>query len=196
MLAYLIHTMEAAVLLLVGMTYFKVRRLVSEDSYVYEPVEAFEQDEAIYVQPVETETTSTVDYEAKMQCLKLAQAFVGNQMLDIKRSLTNDPMEQPEWLRLAVSLYLIGAIDFIGKQSQCDSKSRKELIEIVLKSNLQINADKAKAFFIEAVCREPQSDNDHMVLAGAQAAKAWLENQAVPEENCLKTRVQDWGMVA
>ena len=194
MLEITIHALESIVVALTTLLLFKVYKLAANDADSMAPLPINEEaDEPIVV--VEKETAQG-DYRHKMQCLKLAQAFTGNQLLDIKRAFTLNQSEQPEWLRQAVSLYLIGAIDFIGKQNRCENNSRKEMIEIVLKSNLKINREKAKSFFMEAVCREPQSDNDSMVRAGAMAAKAWLESQLVPENYRLKTRVQDWGIVA
>ena len=192
MLEIIIHVLEGLVASLTALLFFRVYKLADSEKASPIPVQVREEaDEAIVV-----DMPAKGDYSHKMHCLKLAQAFAGNQLLDIKRAFTLSQSEQPEWLRQAVSLYLIGAIDFIGKQNRCENNSRKELIEIVLKSNLKINREKAKSFFVDAVCREPQSENDSMVRAGAMAAKSWLENQLVPENYRLKTRVQDWGIVA
>lgn len=135
-------------------------------------------------------------YSAKMESLKLAQMFAGHQLLDVSRSFHDLQKETPDWLRSAMSLYLIGAIDFIGKQGKCENKSRKELISMVLRSNLSITPQAAEAYFIEAVCREPESDNDNMVKAGALAAKTWLDTQTVPAPQRLSKQLENWGVLA
>lgn len=196
MLEMTIFALESLTVFLVALLFLRLRQLASATNHTLIDSQVAADAFPLVDEPILVEAPTTEDYEQKMHCLKLAQAFTGNQMLDIKRAFPLQPAAQPEWLRQAVSLYLIGAIDFIGKQHDCQNSSRKELIEIVLKSNLKINRDKAKAFFVEAVCREPKSDNDNMVIAGAIAAKSWLENQLVPENVRLANRVQDWGIVA
>lgn len=193
MLAVTIHILEFITLALVGLTAVRLKRLAgNEHVLVNAPAQNEMPDQPIYVGT----PSQGQDYQQKMECLKLAQAFAGSQLLEIKRELYNLNAEQPEWLREAVGLYLIGAIDYIGKKNHCETKSRKELIEIVLKSNLKISRDKAKDFFVDAVCREPESDGDKMVIAGAHAAKSWLETKLVPNNFRLQTRVQDWGVLA
>lgn len=196
MLEITIHALESLTICLVALLFLRIQRLASVPDNALQASLVAEDAIPVIDEPILVETLAAENYEQKMHCLKLAQAFSGNQLLDIKRAFPIQQAAQPEWLRQAVSLYLIGAIDFIGKQHDCKTSSRKELIEIVLKSNLKINRDKAKAFFVEAVCREPQSDDDNMVLAGAMAAKSWLENRLVPENVRLANRVQDWGIVA
>jgi hypothetical protein len=189
----IIHLLEITTLALVVLAAIRVKRLVgAEQMIVSAPKVSEPLDQPIYVES----PTPSNDYQQKMECLKLAQAFAGNQLLEIKRELYNLNTEQPEWLREAVGLYLIGAIDFIGKKNHCQTNSRKELIEIVLKSNLKISREKAKDFFVDAVCREPESDGDRMVIAGARAAKSWLETKLVPDSFRLQTRIQDWGILA
>ncbi len=135
-------------------------------------------------------------YQVKMDCLQSAQIFAGVQMLEIKR--TYGDLHQPNlsWLRNAISLYLIGAVDYMGKQAHCNAVTRKELITLVLKSNLKVSNDISSQYFSEALYRKMSSENDQMVRAGAKAAKAWLQNEQVPDELTLKTQLNDWGVFA
>ena len=135
-------------------------------------------------------------YENKMECLKQAQIFSGVQMLNIKRSFGDLNQENMSWLREAISLYLIGAVDFIGKQSRCGASTRKELITLVLKSNLKLSEDISSQYFSEALYRKFSSENDLMIRSGAKAAKAWLTNQKVPNQLTLSCQLDDWGVFA
>lgn len=136
------------------------------------------------------------DYSEKMEGLKLAQVFAGTQLIEIKRSIDNLQQDQLEWLREAISLYLIGAVDFIGRQNNCTSDGRKELIQLVLKSSLKLNQDYIAEYVAEAVNREPKSEHDHMVRTGAKAAKLWLRQNTVPNNFSLRTQLDDWGVFA
>ena len=99
-------------------------------------------------------------------------------------------------MREAVSLYLIGAIDLIGKDARCNAKQRKELIRLVLRSNLNLSEADLEDYFNEALYRETSSDNDQMVRAGAKAAKTWLVESAVPSDFSLNRQLEGWGMFA
>jgi len=142
------------------------------------------------------DVTEDFSYEIKMDSLKKAQIFSGIQLLEIKRNYNNLHQENLKWLREAISLYLIGAIDFIGKQAKCDTKSRKELITLVLKSNLNLSKENTEQYFQEALYRKLSSDNDLMVRAGAKAAKHWLAENIVPKPASLKAQLNDWGVFA
>jgi hypothetical protein len=136
------------------------------------------------------------EYENKMECLKQAQIFTGMQMLNIRRSHGDLNQENMAWLREAISLYLIGAVDFIGKQARCSTSTRKELITLVLKSNLKLSEDISSQYFSEALYRKFSSENDLMVRSGAKAAKSWLTNQEVPNDLTLSCQLDDWGVFA
>ncbi|MFT6907098.1 MAG: hypothetical protein ACJAS1_003772 [Oleiphilaceae bacterium] len=136
------------------------------------------------------------EYESKMECLKQAQIFTGVQMLNIKRSYGDLNQENMAWLREAISLYLIGAVDFIGKQARCDTSTRKELITLVLKSNLKLSKDISNQYFSEALYRKFSSQSDLMIRSGAKAAKSWVTNQKVPNDLTLSCQLDDWGVFA
>lgn len=135
-------------------------------------------------------------YDIKMECLHQAQIFAGVQMLQIKRNYGDLHQENLAWLREAISLYLIGSVDFIGKQANCSASTRKELITLVLKSNLKVSNDISAEYFSAALYRTLSSEQDLMVRAGAKAAKAWLANEKVPEELTLTTQLNHWGIFA
>ena len=199
MLATTIYILEILTLGLIGLLASRVRKLVKSDPHYLAATlvtEAPETNDSEIVIQVSSEEAIDYAYRSKMESLKHAQIFAGNQLLEVSREYHNLNKELPEWLREAISLYLIGAIDFIGKKGKCENKSRKELISMVLKSNLNIGSQDAEAYFVEAVCREPNSDNDNMVRAGAGAAKAWLDQKIVPETQRLTSQLQNWGVLA
>tara|TARA_R110001592_G_scaffold61350_4_gene186944 strand:+ start:3731 stop:4249 length:519 start_codon:yes stop_codon:yes gene_type:complete len=136
------------------------------------------------------------DYDIKMECLKQAQIFSGVQMLNIKRSYGDLNQKSMSWLREAISLYLIGAVDFIGKQARCSTPTRKELITLVLKSNLKLSEEISSQYFTEALYRKFSSEKDLMVRAGAKAAKSWLNTKELPNNLTLSYQLTDWGVFA
>lgn len=136
------------------------------------------------------------EYERKMECLKQAQIFSGVQMLEIRRNYPQLNQENMRWLREAISLYLIGAVDFIGKESRCKPSTRKELISLILKSNLKLSDAHASRYFEEALYRKMSSENDLMVRAGAKAAKSWMIEKQVPNNLSLNFQLNDWGVFA
>lgn len=201
MLDLLIHPLEATAASLTCFLVYRVAKLTKthETKWQHEQVER-----ALKEEPIKNDTPIVIpkpkrvkeNYEDKMESLKMAQVFAGAQMVEVKRNLGDLQEENLSWLREAISLYLIGAVDFIGKQTNCGAKSRKELIQLVLKSNLQVSRENASVYFSEALNRQPQSDNDHMVRAGARAAKIWLKQEAVPSNFSLRTQLDDWGVFA
>jgi hypothetical protein len=145
---------------------------------------------------IDTKITVDDSYEIKMDCLQKAQMFAGVQMLEIKRSYGDLHQANLSWLREAISLYLIGAVDYIGKQAQCGAATRKELIKVVLKSNLKVSNDISSQYFTGALYRKLSSENDLMVRAGARAAKTWLAGEKIPNELTLSVQLNDWGVFA
>lgn len=148
---------------------------------------------------------SSSSYEAHMYTLKQAQVFCANQLLDASRKQMLPNLwhtraehgltpELPEWLNEAISLYLIGAVDFIGQQKQNPNKQRKRLIITTLKSQLHIDNDRAETLFLQALKRQSGSEHEEMVRVGASAAKSWLQNQNVPDTYKLSSQLQNWGV--
>lgn len=144
-------------------------------------------------------------YEQQMQTLKQAQVFCANQLLDASRKQMLPNLwhtraehgltpELPEWLNEAISLYLIGAVDFIGQQQQSPNKQRKRLIITTLKSQLHIDNDSAEALFQQALKRQTGSEHEEMVRVGASAAKSWLQSHNVPNSHKLSAQLQNWGV--
>jgi len=191
MLAAFIYVLEVILLSLVILLVFRVRHLYAQS---IQP--NTEEQENIFNHIMQKQAVNNSDYESKMQSLTKAQVFAASQLLEIKRNYGDLKQQDLEWLREAISLYLIGAIDYIGKDSQCGIQNRRELIELVLKSNLDLDFESSNDYFNEALYRKLKSDNDLMIRAGARAAKFWLKKEKVPNDISLVSQLDDWGVFA
>jgi len=192
MLEVFVHSLEVALVPLVAILSYRIYELSSNgDKQILTNQVVIAMNRLF-----QGSNSGTEEYTLKMDSLKNAQIFSGTQMLDIKREFGDLHQEQLDWLREAISLYLIGAVDFIAKQGSCCVKSRKELIALVLKSNLKLTQDEISEYFGDALNREHNSDNDHMVRAGAKAAKLWLKQKSVPGNFSLRTQLDEWGIFA
>lgn len=195
MLALIVSSLEViAAAMLCLLTYRMVSLYLAEKSAQASVVKDIPSDtDSITVSSIDS---SLASYQDRMEGLKLAHVFCGMQMVEIKRQFSDLQNTELAWLREAISLYLIGAVEFIGKQQHCDTATRKELIQKVLRSNLNTNQTNASHYLAQAIERQPQSDNDQMVRAGAQAAKMWLKRKAVPVNLSLRSQLNDWGVFA
>jgi hypothetical protein len=191
MITALLYSTQLSIIGLLALMFFRVNALYKE-SYSEEQNHVT----SILDKLLEGHIKVNDAYDKKMECLKNAQIFAGVQMLEIKRSYDQLHHKNMSWLREAISLYLIGAVDFIGKQANCGPATRKELISIVLKSNLQLSDFVTSQYFEEALYRQFSSEKDLMVRAGAKAAKAWLSDNQVPEGLTLSFQLNDWGVFA
>jgi len=202
MMTAFMYLIEAAIIILIALLIYRVRflyiaSLEAEFIETLEPeLENSQPYSPIFKRRPQSSSQPLAGYEVKMESLKRSQIFAGAQLLEIKRQYGDLHKDNLEWLREAISLYLIGAIDFIGRHSRCDTKSRKELITLVLKSNLKLTTENTSLYFKEALYRQMSSDNDLMIRAGARAAKIWLSEKSVPRKMSLKANLDHWGVFA
>jgi hypothetical protein len=187
----LLYSSQLSIIGLFTLMFYRIRALYSA-SY---PAENARID-SILKRLIEGDIKPQDQYEIKMECLKQAQMFTGVQMLAIKRSYEDLHKNNMEWLNEAISLYLIGAVDYISKQAKCGASTRKELILLILKSNLKLSNLVTNQYFEEALYRKISSENDLMVRAGAKAAKSWFSDKKVPENLTLSYQLNDWGVFA
>jgi len=202
MMAALIHLLEVTMVSLTAILIYRIRFLyLASQEAVYikteEPkLKSSKTPSPIFHRLTQTAPQTHAEYEVKMESLKQSQIFAGAQLLDIKRQYGDLHQDNLEWLREAISLYLIGAIDFIGSQSHCGAQSRKDLITLVLKSNLKLSTENTSLYFKEALYRQLSSDSDLMIRAGARAAKFWLSEKTVPQKMSLTANLDHWGVFA
>lgn len=191
MLVAFIHSLEIALIALLAALALRVHNLYAAAGYT-EPSRL----DKVIKRLIHGSTTSNDEYTLKMETLKKAQTFSGMQLIEIKRDFGDLQQKNLSWLREAVGLYLIGAIDMIGKEARCNTQVRKELAILVLKSNLRLNTETAESYYREALYRKLSSDNDLTVRSGAKAAKAWLTNDYTPREMSLVAQLDEWGIFA
>ncbi len=191
MLLVFIHSLEIALVTLLATLAYRMHSLYHAEAYAQSKTS-----KSIIKHLIQGEVPANQEYEQKMDSLKQAQTFSGIQLLEIKRSYGDLNQENLTWLREAICLYLIGAIDLIGKDARCSAQNRKELILLVLKSNLNLSNETALNYYREALYRKLSSDNDLMVRAGAKAAKNWLSYNNIPTEVSLNAQLDEWGIFA
>jgi len=140
-------------------------------------------------------TDPSDDYAQRMHTLKLASSFAGAQMILVKRLLNRNGHQNIQWVEDAICMYLVGAVDMIGKHQRCSIQDRLQLIRRTLKSNVGVSPEKAIFHFNEALHRQAGSDADTMVRVGAKAAKQWLDTGSVHPELCLRQQLDHCGVL-
>lgn len=191
MTSIFLYSAELSMLGLISLLIYRVRALYFI-SYPQENARVH----SILNRLIEGDIRVSEQYDTKMNCLKQAHIFCGVQMLDVKRNYGNLNQSSLAWLKEAIGLYLIGAVDLIGKQARCDANTRKELIILALKSNLTLTDDLSNQYFSSALYRTLSSEKDLMIRAGAKSAKHWLNSNQVPQELSLNSQLNDWGVFA
>lgn len=141
------------------------------------------------------DTTSSEDYAQRMDTLKQAHSFAGAQMIMVKRLQSSLEHQDIQWIEEAICMYLVGAVDLIGKHLRCSIKERMQLIQRILKSNVGVTHEKATFYFNEALHRQAGSDADAMIRAGAKAAKQWLDTGSVQPDMSLREQLDLWGVL-
>lgn len=199
MLSMTIHILEALVLGLVGYIGARSMTLAKKQSLQFESTQATmdnSTENALDNEVIVVDEKTQSSYNTRITALKEAQIFSGIQMIPIKREFTDLFSPQLLWLRDAVSLYLIGASDYIAKEANCDLKTRNKFNALVLSSTLKLSESELSQAIKKAANSEQDSDEALMVIAGAKAAKQWKETQKVSAELKLRTRLNDWGVFA
>jgi len=121
----------------------------------------------------------------------LAILFTDIQMNMTSVLITEDLAES---IKKLVTMYLMGAIDMIGKQKNCTETECRELIDSVLFSNLYVSLFCINKYYAGDSI---QADEHRSVMnIGAIAAKFWLREEAVPEGFTLRSQLQLYDLVA
>lgn len=198
MLQLVIHSLEALFLVLLAFLAFRLRTLYSEYAGLFQVKQAPSISDVVDQAEIKVDEASgnTKVYEDKLDSLKLSQDFIGKQMANVKQGFLEREQEHLYGVNDAISLYVIGAVDFIARQTDCDIRYRKELIELVLKSNLRMVDGNHSNYFAGVVKRALSNGNEHMMRAGARAAKLWLNRKEVPSGYSLDEQLDEWGVMA
>jgi hypothetical protein len=144
----------------------------------------------------QSDAPESSDYEVKMKSLQKAQVFAGTQLLEIKRNYGDLHQECLSWLKEPMAHYLIGASDFIGHNEHCKLENRKELVTLVLRSNLNIPLEDANSYIFDTLHGDLNQNNAKMVKEGAKAADSWLTDGTVSNKNSLSAQLDELGIFA
>ena len=191
MTSIILYATQISILCLISLMAYRIKSLY----FISYPQEN-QRVNSILNRLTDTDIHVTDQYDLKMNCLKQAQIFCGIQTLDVKRRFGDLNQKNLTWLKEAIGLYLIGAVDLIGKQAKCDASTRKELIILVLRSNLKLTDETSNQYFSDALYRTLSSEKDLMIRAGAKSAKHWLSDKQIPQELSLSNQLNDWGVFA
>lgn len=214
-MAIFIHVLEGILFLLIGLFVNRVLRQFAnqetEESHriakeqnvslgdaqteqkidvVHEPLEKRFSDKAQEYKVKMRTASSLLNDQDKT--LERAHIFALSQLDEIDQKIAPSSSESLSPMEAAVSCYLIGAVDFIGRQAEFCAKSRFQLIQEVLVSNLPVVGEYTKSRFDEVHRDAHTDDNMHMTRAGAKAAKLWINGRDVPEEFSLNEQLNSW----
>jgi len=119
-----------------------------------------------------------------------ATIFTDNQMNSASVVLSE---ELEESIKNLVSMYLMGAIDMIGKQKNCTEYECRSMVERILFSNLNISSLCISNYYAS----DSKTTDEHrsVMHIGAIAAKLWLREEKVPEGFTLKSQLQLYDLV-
>ena len=177
MLGVFVHMMETALVLLVAIISYRIYHLYQRHhSFHLEN----EESQAALSKLMGNSSTSNHEYNAKMEALQKAQVFSGSQLLAIKRGYGNLQSEKFDWLRKSAAFYIIGAIEHIAPSSQYNSSTRRELVTLVLKSNLKTPFYRTDSYLEEAQRSNLNPEYSALMSAGKNAARNWESGKKIP----------------
>jgi len=125
-------------------------------------------------------------FDSQDLCLSHALRFTHQQIIKFSPA--------PTQVSESACLYLIGAIEFLGKQHGYDRKERLVLTVKVLKSFFEISARDLNSFYTIATSKSSTTPQHNMVRSGAKAIKLWLKAQNTPTEFDLHRQLSDWNI--
>lgn len=194
MLPSVIHILELVVCALLVVWCVRLFRLSRSETLTYQHRDVKSKQDSIKkvvgqaIADKGKKVDSTINYENNMQSLKLAQSFTSAQLATLKGFSVDDE----NWVNEVSSLYIIGAVEYIGNKTRCSVKCRKELVRLVLKSNHLVTKKCALSYFSEITHRAFSEQNEHLIRSGAKAAKIWLKRGVVPEDVSLRHQIAHW----
>lgn len=170
---YLIGTTLIFIGLLVFVMLLRVRQLYLSDKYAkvanYEDI---------------------IDWTAS---LETAYRFADKQVLLIETQLDAKKIDSvSSLLKETVGLYLIGAVEAIGKEKDCSAKSRRMLMIKVLESSLNLSSVEVGKYYAHAYKRKQHDSEECIVRVGAKAAKEWMKYNTVSENLSLESQLAEY----
>jgi hypothetical protein len=191
MLQTIVQASTVLLCVLLTVLWYRVIRLYKDNAFDFRQVELSKAVGQVHKDSRKTLDT-TKSYENKIYSLKLAQRFVGYQLNEVKKNSALAEIVEEDWLNEVSSLYFVGAIDHIGKQAGCDENSRKEIIQLTLKSNSLAASETVLEYFSNITTRAFDESNEHLIKSGSEAVKQWIENETVSDEFSLNELLGWW----
>jgi len=191
MLKHAIHVAEVLALALATLTFARVFFLFKRDSKkrASDTPLSILDDEVITV-----DDSVRHDFDKQFDAFKEAQVFAGIQMVPIKQEFKQLTSPDMAWLRKAIGFYLLGAADYFALKSGCNTKTRDKLGQLILTANLKLDHMELMDVLALAKVRPSGSDEEQMILAGAEAAKQWKDERCIDEAFQLRPQLNAWGV--
>jgi len=177
MIEYLISIALFSICLLLFVMFIRVRKLYLKAKY--------------------RRARNYVNAHEPMTSLVSAQKFAEKQIKTINSLLDAEKISSvKDVLKEAVGLYLIGAVEVIGKEHGCSSESRRMMIIKVLESSLNLSAIGVSKCYAHAFTRKQHDLEGGIIRTGAEAAKKWVNNSDIPENLSLESQLAEYCAVA
>ena len=193
MLQLAIHALEFIVCTLVLTLCHRLYRL-HQRSIIENQLGALHQliDQVDSTHEKHQETNTAASNKGKLDCLNRSLCFADTQLKEVSENKEIAKIVESSWLNDVSSLYLIGAIDSIGKQADCNIKGRTELIQQVVEVNKLAPTTNTLAYLSNIASRALDDENVDIVRSGAAAAKQWLGTGSVSIDLSLNERLGWW----
>jgi hypothetical protein len=127
--------------------------------------------------------------EQQDSSLHSAENFASSQLKKANKTSEKLLSNTSESSLETISLYLIGAIDYISKENACTESKRRINTIKVLKSQLDISAKSLSRYYAKAFTRSAEDSEGLVLRNGAKAAKNWLEEKTVPDHLSLNSQL-------
>ena len=193
MIALLIHSLELILISLFGYLSFTVVNLFNNDKTMND----FERPPTVKL-PYKSHaaTNSTPTTYSRVESITSAQIFAGLQLLEVKRTGINLFSSREDWIDNGVSYYLLGAASAITAHFDCSGNDKDDVMRFLLTKNLKISEERAEKYISLLYQENEQEIEQGAFHAGITAAKTWLTNKFIPEEQSLLNNLHSWGFVA
>jgi len=115
-----------------------------------------------------------------------AQTFAETQLEAIGNIFGNKRFPSIDSVKEEVSLYLIGAVEMIGKHNECCANSRRMMTIKVLESRLDLDSTGVSKYYATALHRKQNGSQGCITRVGAKAAKMWIDSKSIPDDFSLR----------
>lgn len=126
------------------------------------------------------------NFDSQDLCMSHALRFTHQQVIKLGPDL--------DQVNETACLYLIGAIEFLGKQHGYSQKDRLVLTVKVIKSFFEISARDLSTNYTLATSNKGSTSQHNVVRSGAKAIKLWLKSQNTSNEFDLNKQLAQYNL--